>query len=158
MGEGSIGWPGEHSHAHFRAISLHPPEPSSTYASAFHGLDSSSFFLSQDPCPTPNAEQTASIVSFWTYSFLDPTIVKASRVAHLAYEDFPPLCDYDATKNLIKQSYPVGLTLQLCAPSLTVVCSTWTRFPARRRDICFSRLRGSSNGHWLYKSPSCYAR
>lgn len=56
---------------------------------------------------TPNPEQTASIASFLTYVWLDPTIWRAYRVEHLPHDELPPLCDYDEAKNLIKRGYPV---------------------------------------------------
>lgn len=62
----------------------------------------------QEPFLLPHPEQTASIFTFLTYTFMDPTIIKASRQAHLGFDDLPPLCDYDAAKNLIKQAYPVS--------------------------------------------------
>lgn len=64
----------------------------------------------EDPMPEPNPEQTASIISFMLYSFLDPVIWLAYRIPHLAFDQLPPLCDYDYMKNLIKRSYPVSFT------------------------------------------------
>ncbi|KAI0703637.1 hypothetical protein BC835DRAFT_1262769 [Cytidiella melzeri] len=58
-----------------------------------------------DPFPIANPEQTASVISFWLYFFLDPIIFKAARVDHLTHDHFPPLADYDSAKNLIKRSY-----------------------------------------------------
>ena len=56
----------------------------------------------------PNAEQTASLFSFLTFIFMDSVVYKASQVEHLKLDEFPPLCDYDAAKNLVKQGYPVS--------------------------------------------------
>lgn len=58
--------------------------------------------------PVVNPEQTASIISFLSYSFLDPMIWLAYRIPHLSRDQLPPLCDYDRAKNLIKRSYPVS--------------------------------------------------
>ncbi|KAJ7700789.1 P-loop containing nucleoside triphosphate hydrolase protein [Mycena rosella] len=45
-------------------------------------------------------EQTASIISLVTYSFLDPLIFLASQLSHLSYDLLPPLPDYNDVKNL----------------------------------------------------------
>ncbi|PSR71574.1 hypothetical protein PHLCEN_2v12546 [Hermanssonia centrifuga] len=60
----------------------------------------------KNPSPVPNPEQTASIISFLFFSFLDPIIWLAYRVPHLSLDQLPPMCDYDYAKNLIKWSYP----------------------------------------------------
>ncbi|KIP05211.1 hypothetical protein PHLGIDRAFT_534835 [Phlebiopsis gigantea 11061_1 CR5-6] len=57
------------------------------------------------PAQQPSPEQTASIASFLTYVWLDPTIWRASQVPHLPSDDLPSLCDYDEVKNLIRRSY-----------------------------------------------------
>ena len=62
----------------------------------------------KEPMPVPNPEQTASIISFIFYIFLDPIIWLAWRVPHLSRDQLPPLCDYDYVGNLIKRSYPVS--------------------------------------------------
>ncbi|KAF5356103.1 hypothetical protein D9756_004036 [Leucocoprinus leucothites] len=48
----------------------------------------------------PNPEQTASMLSMLTYSFLDPIVYLAYRVPHLAHSQFPALADYDYAHNL----------------------------------------------------------
>ncbi|KIP03407.1 hypothetical protein PHLGIDRAFT_242940 [Phlebiopsis gigantea 11061_1 CR5-6] len=58
------------------------------------------------PMSVPSAEQTASIASFLTYIWIEPTIWDAYRVKHLAASQLPLLCDYDEAKNLIKRGYP----------------------------------------------------
>ncbi|KAI5124482.1 hypothetical protein M0805_008364 [Coniferiporia weirii] len=58
-----------------------------------------------DPKLPPNPEQTASLLSFNLYAFLDPIIFEACRVPHLSADQFPPLADYDHTKNLVKRSF-----------------------------------------------------
>ncbi|KAJ3558885.1 hypothetical protein NM688_g664 [Phlebia brevispora] len=60
----------------------------------------------KDPMSVPNPEQTSSLLSFLSFSFLDPIIWLAYRVPHLSYDQLPPQCDYDTAKNLIKHSYP----------------------------------------------------
>ncbi|KAI0775463.1 hypothetical protein BC629DRAFT_1595092 [Irpex lacteus] len=58
-----------------------------------------------DPFPIANPEQTASLFSFLFYLFVEPIVLKASRVKRLGADELPPLSDFDAAKNLIKQSY-----------------------------------------------------
>ncbi|KAJ3564415.1 hypothetical protein NP233_g8309 [Leucocoprinus birnbaumii] len=56
-------------------------------------------FNPKDPME-PNPEQTASLFSMFTYSFLDPIVLLAYRVPHLAHSQLPALADYDYTHNL----------------------------------------------------------
>ncbi|RXW23865.1 hypothetical protein EST38_g2012 [Candolleomyces aberdarensis] len=60
----------------------------------------------KEPMETPNPEQTASLFSLLTYSFLDPVILLANRVPHLSTDLLPPLADYDYAKNLRAHSFP----------------------------------------------------
>ncbi|EIN13416.1 P-loop containing nucleoside triphosphate hydrolase protein [Punctularia strigosozonata HHB-11173 SS5] len=60
----------------------------------------------QHPMDVPAPEQTASWASLAVYAFLDPTVSLAYRVPHLAYEQLPPLADYDEAQNLVKRSFP----------------------------------------------------
>lgn len=55
----------------------------------------------------PSPEQTASIASFLTYIWIEPTIWKGYRMQHMPASELPPLCDYDEAKNLIARGYPV---------------------------------------------------
>ncbi|KII93466.1 hypothetical protein PLICRDRAFT_35686 [Plicaturopsis crispa FD-325 SS-3] len=55
---------------------------------------------------TPNPEQTASLMSFLLYSYLDPVIFLAYRIPHLAHDMLPPLSDTDWAKNLVSASFP----------------------------------------------------
>lgn len=57
----------------------------------------------------PNPEQTASVFSLAVYSFLDSIIMEASRVPHLSHEKLPPLCDFDRSKLLTTNAFPVGI-------------------------------------------------
>ncbi|KZV67808.1 P-loop containing nucleoside triphosphate hydrolase protein [Peniophora sp. CONT] len=59
----------------------------------------------QNPQAKTNPEQTASALSFLTFSFLDPYIFGAYRQESLDFEQFPVLCDYDYTTNLVKRSF-----------------------------------------------------
>ncbi|KZT28297.1 hypothetical protein NEOLEDRAFT_1145911 [Neolentinus lepideus HHB14362 ss-1] len=54
--------------------------------------------------PTP--EQTASILSFYIFSFMDPVVSAAGKVNHLPYTRLPPLADSDDSNNLVKESFP----------------------------------------------------
>lgn len=56
----------------------------------------------------PNPEQTASLLSFMLYSFLDPLIFLAYRIPKLSHEQLPPLADYDHAKHLTEKSFRVG--------------------------------------------------
>lgn len=59
----------------------------------------------QNPLP-PNPEQTASILSFIIWTFLDPVVLEASRVSHLPYESLPILADYDYVEHLMTEGAP----------------------------------------------------
>ncbi|KAJ6578766.1 multidrug resistance-associated ABC transporter [Mycena vulgaris] len=59
----------------------------------------------QNPMEVPNPEQTASIISLVTFSFLDATIFLAHRLTRLPYELLPPLADYDSAKYLRSTSF-----------------------------------------------------
>ncbi|KAJ7246497.1 multidrug resistance-associated ABC transporter [Mycena rebaudengoi] len=58
----------------------------------------------------PNAEQTASILSSYLFSFLDGLIYsankKSKRDQEFSYEDLPTLADYSHARNLKKKSFP----------------------------------------------------
>ncbi|KAI0039394.1 P-loop containing nucleoside triphosphate hydrolase protein [Auriscalpium vulgare] len=60
-----------------------------------------------DPKETrvPNPEQTASIFSLLTFSYMDPTVFLARRLPHLTPEDLPPVPDYDLATNLMERSF-----------------------------------------------------
>lgn len=61
----------------------------------------------QNPAAEINVEQTASLLSMLTFSFLDPVIRQANRVPHLPADQFPPLPDYDYSKILVQRSLKV---------------------------------------------------
>ncbi|KEP52172.1 multidrug resistance-associated ABC transporter [Rhizoctonia solani 123E] len=44
---------------------------------------------------TPNREQTASLISLITYTYLDPIIFASYRAPKLEYDELPPLADYE---------------------------------------------------------------
>ncbi|KAF8157953.1 multidrug resistance-associated ABC transporter [Crassisporium funariophilum] len=60
----------------------------------------------KNPMEVPNPEQTASIASLMVYTFLDPVVYEAARVAHLSHTQLPPLCDYDHSKYLTEKAFP----------------------------------------------------
>ncbi|KAF9015463.1 ATP-binding cassette transporter [Cyathus striatus] len=60
----------------------------------------------KNPMDIPNPEQTAPLFSLAVYSFLDPIVFLAYRVPHLAYDQLPPLADYDYARNLVARSFP----------------------------------------------------
>ncbi|KAF8953252.1 multidrug resistance-associated ABC transporter [Flammula alnicola] len=49
----------------------------------------------KNPMSTPNPEQTASIISMVTYSYLDSVIIMGYKVPHLRADQLPPLADSD---------------------------------------------------------------
>ncbi|KAF8965967.1 ABC transporter type 1, transmembrane domain-containing protein [Flammula alnicola] len=61
----------------------------------------------KNPMPEPNPEQTASIFSLMTYTFLDSVIFLGYKVPHLRFDQLPPLADYDAAKYQTIKAFPV---------------------------------------------------
>ncbi len=55
-----------------------------------------------NPMPIPHPEQVTPIINLLAFGFLDPLIAKAWKVKTLAYEDLPPLTDYDRAEYLSK--------------------------------------------------------
>ncbi|KAI9509765.1 hypothetical protein F5148DRAFT_1275094 [Russula earlei] len=62
-------------------------------------------FDPKDPQRAVNPEQTTSLFSMLTYTFLDPIVFLAHRVPHVSQDMLPPLADYDYTKNLVRRSF-----------------------------------------------------
>ncbi|KJA20178.1 hypothetical protein HYPSUDRAFT_204055 [Hypholoma sublateritium FD-334 SS-4] len=56
--------------------------------------------------PNPNSEQTASIISILTFTFLDNIILMGSKVTHLRADQLPPLADYDGAEYQTTKSFP----------------------------------------------------
>ncbi|KAM5539771.1 hypothetical protein V8D89_006584 [Ganoderma adspersum] len=54
----------------------------------------------------PNPEQTSSLASLLSFTFLGPVIWTAWKLPHFAYDLLPPLADYDHLRNLVGQSFP----------------------------------------------------
>ncbi|KAF7972222.1 hypothetical protein HWV62_18618 [Athelia sp. TMB] len=59
------------------------------------------------PSPKPSSEQTASPLGLALWTFLDPIILLANRVSHLAFDQLPPLADSDEARNLAKKAFPI---------------------------------------------------
>ncbi|KAF7966730.1 hypothetical protein HWV62_37249 [Athelia sp. TMB] len=59
------------------------------------------------PSPKPSSEQTASPLGLALWTFLDPIILLANRVSHLAFDQLPPLADSDEARNLAKKAFPM---------------------------------------------------
>ena len=57
-----------------------------------------------------NDEQTASLLAFGTFSYLDRLVMLGFRLRSLSFEQLPPLPDYDRTSYLVKRSFKVRLT------------------------------------------------
>lgn len=68
--------------------------------------------------PNPNSEQTASIISILTFTFLDNIILMGSKVAHLRADQLPPLADYDGAKYQTTKSFPVS-NMAICATKVS---------------------------------------
>ncbi|KZP18368.1 P-loop containing nucleoside triphosphate hydrolase protein [Athelia psychrophila] len=62
--------------------------------------------LDSEELSRSNPEETASILSLVTFTFLDPLILLANRVPHLATEQLPPIASYNRAQSLVKTSYP----------------------------------------------------
>ncbi|KZV92899.1 hypothetical protein EXIGLDRAFT_768519, partial [Exidia glandulosa HHB12029] len=57
------------------------------------------------PAPEPAPEQTASLLSFMLYSFLDPLVWAGYHSVHLAFDRLPPLADYDTNAHLTARAF-----------------------------------------------------
>jgi len=60
----------------------------------------------------PNPEQTASIFSMMTYTYLDAIIFSAYKVPHLPVDQLPPLADFDSAKYQTEKAFPVRTTVR----------------------------------------------
>ena len=58
-----------------------------------------------------NEEQTASLFSLVLFSWLDTTVTKASKVAHLPLDELPSLAISDSAKTLVADSFSVRVAL-----------------------------------------------
>ena len=65
----------------------------------------------QHPQSETAPEQTASILSLATFSYMDCVLWKAQKVAHMTKEDLPPNADFDYAANLKKRAFPVCFPL-----------------------------------------------
>ncbi len=74
-------------------------------------LSNALIYVTQNPSPHPNPEQTASVLSIMLFNFMDPVVWKAAHTTHLGIDQLPPLADYDEIKNLVHQHFEVGLTM-----------------------------------------------
>ncbi|KIP07615.1 hypothetical protein PHLGIDRAFT_413728 [Phlebiopsis gigantea 11061_1 CR5-6] len=61
----------------------------------------------EDPTAVANPEQTASILRWIFWSFLDPVVWRAYRLPHLSHDQLPPLADYDEAHYLTEKHYEV---------------------------------------------------
>ncbi|KAF9261735.1 hypothetical protein L218DRAFT_1001520 [Marasmius fiardii PR-910] len=59
----------------------------------------------KNPAPSPNPEQTASLLSLALYFFMDPVIFSVRKNEHLPYDQLPPLPDYDYAENLRERAF-----------------------------------------------------
>ncbi|KAK7048260.1 P-loop containing nucleoside triphosphate hydrolase protein [Favolaschia claudopus] len=59
-----------------------------------------------NPMEKPNVEQTCSLFSSLTYSYLDPLILKANKQRGLSFEELPVIADHNRADYLIQKSFP----------------------------------------------------
>ncbi len=59
-------------------------------------------------------EQTASILSIITFSWLNPLIDHAQKVKHVSLDELPPLAEYNSIEELAEVYYKVGRSLPHC--------------------------------------------
>lgn len=60
----------------------------------------------ENPQSETAPEQTASILSLATFSYMDCVLWKAQKVEHMTKEDLPPNADFDYAANLKKRAFP----------------------------------------------------
>jgi len=96
-------------HTAIRSTQIHTtgPKGSFTYYIMTSACESSHRNLQNPTIPT-NPEQTSSIISMMTYTFLDPIIVMGSKVSHLPADQLPLLNDRDGAK------YQTGWAFKVC--------------------------------------------
>uniref|UniRef100_A0A8H8CHL8 P-loop containing nucleoside triphosphate hydrolase protein n=1 Tax=Psilocybe cubensis TaxID=181762 RepID=A0A8H8CHL8_PSICU len=58
------------------------------------------------PMQSPIPEQMASLFSLWTYGYMNPVILEASKVPHLPHTRLPTLADYDCSGYLTAKAFP----------------------------------------------------
>lgn len=59
----------------------------------------------QNPSEEPNPDQTCSLLSLLTYSFMNEPIYAAYKFPQSASEFLPPMADYDRTAHLVNRSF-----------------------------------------------------
>ena len=93
---------------------------------------------------TPSPEQTASIFSLVTYSWLDPLIHKAQQKTLLPVEEMPDLADYNSMNHLAKISYDVCICYQVFGKEW-LTCAKQHVDPIRTRG---NRMQGDYAVAW----------
>ncbi|KAJ7212213.1 P-loop containing nucleoside triphosphate hydrolase protein [Mycena pura] len=61
----------------------------------------------ENPMVQPNAEQTCSLFTSLTYSYLDSLVFLAFKQGTLEFDQLPALADYDSAGHLIRKSLPI---------------------------------------------------
>ncbi|KAH8072268.1 hypothetical protein BXZ70DRAFT_964229 [Cristinia sonorae] len=61
----------------------------------------------KNPSKDVHLEQTVSILSRLTYTYLDPLIYRANQVDHLSFDELPPIPDYDEAKNMVTKNMAI---------------------------------------------------
>lgn len=89
-----------------------------------------------------NPEQTASILSWVFWTFIDPTIWRAYTLPHLSHDQLPPLADYDDAGYLIEQH------LHVCMLSLQSRIVANSIIPPGTGSFLGSEAREHALGHY----------
>lgn len=64
-------------------------------------------FRPSTPDAKPSIEDTASILSFYTFSFLDHTVFLANRVGNITPDDMPELMEKDKIEHVGERALPI---------------------------------------------------
>ena len=71
-----------------------------------------------------NVEKAVCLFSTLVYTLLDTTVFKAYNVAHLPYDELPPLCDLDRYKVLADKAFVVRAQSLLTRYSLMIIVAS----------------------------------
>jgi hypothetical protein len=114
----------------------------------------------QHPQTQISPEQTAPLLSFFTFSFVDSVIAASRRVAHLSYAMLPPQVDRDMMRTLRPHSYryldPFEARRRKVNVTLALIRSFAMSWAAQAVVMLFAvRIERSSLTISLTKSPGC---
>lgn len=92
----------------------------------------------QDPTAVANPEQTASILRWIFWSFLDPVVWRAYRLPHLSHDQLPPLADYDEAHYLTEKHYEVRGAVFRMENHCLSLCPRFSIRLRERRTVAWS--------------------